>query len=284
MEQNDLYLFEMTSSEYGKSIDELMDKYCNDNYSLKSILGIDVYKYSQYKLKQQTLIPLIFNALYKQTIYDCMIYENFFFDKYKESDFIKNFIATGDGGFHIFDNPLQALIFSCIFHFNLKKFNTSESYPKIKEFIDEIDIRYTITYDKIFKYDNNFFGSAIINNSRILSKDKLNRFLLDENVVKWFNKEINSLENLQILNLQKFKKIDYFSKNDFSKESVFFKNNSAIKKLDLLKIGKVESKDSSLNIYNLHVQFIIFSIGENIDKKYNEYVVTIGNLNVSGIN
>ena len=83
----------------------------------KSILGIDIYKYSEYPEDEQIYVPVLFNSLYDITVGNCCNLEKFFFQDYCTStkEFKKNFISTGDGGFQIFDNPIQSLIFAAYF-------------------------------------------------------------------------------------------------------------------------------------------------------------------------
>ena len=91
----------------------------------KSVLGIDIYKYSEYPEIEQIYVPVLFNSLYKTTVQNCLHSEPYFFQKYgnKIGDFKEHFISTGDGGFQIFDNPIESIIFAGYFQFNVSRYN-----------------------------------------------------------------------------------------------------------------------------------------------------------------
>lgn len=254
----------------------------------KSVLGIDIYKYSEYPEIEQIYVPVLFNSLYKVTVQNCLSYEPYFFKKYgnKIDDFKEHFISTGDGGFQIFDNPIQSIIFAGYFQFNVSRFNSGSLSTTLNvnlfKIIGKIELRYAITYDKIYSYDNNFFGPAIISNARILAKDNLNRLLIDYPTVHWFNSTINTMENLMILKMSDFLKINYFKDYDEKEKSLLFNaSNKNIKTLDLLKIGTIKSKNTSLEIFNLRIQIGLFV--PTINRDYKGFLITLGNLNTKGI-
>ena len=148
--------------------------------------------------------------------------------------------------------------------------------------IGKIELRYAITYDKIYSYDNNFFGPAIIANARILAKDSLNRLLIDYPTIHWFSSTINTMENLMMLEKSDFLKIKYFRDYDEKEKSLLFKEkNKNIKTLDILKIGTIKSKNTSLEIFNLRIQMGL-SVPK-LNKDYKGFLVTLGNLNTKGI-
>ncbi len=253
----------------------------------KVILGIDIYRYSQYPLAEQTYIPVVFAELYKATIKDLIKGESFIFREYglKEIDFHKRFISAGDGGFQIFNNPLEAVIFAIYFQMNLKLFFSGSSMiahsQLLSKLIDSIDLRYAITSDLTYFYNSNYFGPGIINNARILSKDNLNRLLIDSNTIKWFNKNMSSVENLLVMDKKSFLTTDYFKSYDESLISLLFVNRNSFKSVDVLTIGSIMVKNTPLEIYNLHIQAIIsFKNQSNVSR---DFVVTLGNLNTAGI-
>ncbi|KOS06872.1 hypothetical protein AM493_13160 [Flavobacterium akiainvivens] len=276
--------------ELSKSLNEEQKQNLHKEYiENKSVLGIDIYKYSEYSEDIQVYVPVLFNSLYKITVENCSIGEKYFFQNYGStfSDFKENFISTGDGGFQIFDNPLQSLIFAIYFQLNVKRFNSGSLTGKLNinlfDIIGRIELRYATTYDKIYCYDKNFFGAAIINNSRILSKDNLNRLLTDYKSLQWFDQTINTIENLMIMKIENFYKISYFK--EFSKDhgSLLFgnPNSDKFKSFDILKIGTIISKNTSLDIYNLKIQVLISIKGEH--KDFKGFFITVGNLNTQGI-
>lgn len=253
----------------------------------KVILGIDIYRYSQYPLAEQTYIPVVFDQLYKATVTDLLKGEPFIFKEYglKEIDFEKRFISTGDGGFQIFNNPVEAVIFALYFQMNVKLFvsgsSTIEHSKLLNKLIDSIDLRYVVTSDLIYFFNSNYFGPGIINNARILAKDNLNRLLIDSNTIKWFTKNINSVENLLVMNKKAFTATDYFKSYNENLTSQLFNTNTSFKSVDVLTIGSIMAKNIPLEIYNLHIQAIVSVKSRHND--YNDFVVTLGNLNTAGI-
>ena len=142
-----------------------------------------------------------------------------------------------------------------------------------------------MTHDIIYKLDKNFFGPAIINNSRVLTKDSLNRFLLDENTFDWFLHKINGIENLQHVSIAQLQELAIFADykkttgdNQIYMDSEGFDFEKMIS-CDIQKIGNITAKQTNLSVYNLHLQYKGY-LGNG---KY-KTVISIGNLNTSGIN
>lgn len=263
-----------------------------DHVVRQSVLGIDIYQYSAYGHMEQTLIPFLFQSLFHTAIEQCLENHAYIFQNYTKERVKHNFISTGDGGFVIFDNPLQALIFACNFAVVLRIYNAFHYYPKLRKIIGGISCRYAITYDKVYSYEDNFYGRAIINNARILSKDNLNRCLIDEYVHRWFTTNIEGLENLQVITLQDIQNIYDFNENydvepyRDSKDAIFEDEptrRSGIINSDILKIGKIKSKNSELSIYNLHIQVSLRLINDDDTSQTKVVTVSLGNLNTSGI-
>jgi len=267
------------------SDNELMTVH-EDYLHQKTILGIDIYRYSQYPLTEQIYIPVLFETLYNATTKNLMSHEKFFFSRYKKTaDFKKDFISTGDGGFQIFDNPVEALIFALVFQMNVKRFvsgsNTVDFRKKLHKIISDIELRYAITFDTIYSYNSNFFGAGIINNARILSKDSLNRLLVDNNTINWFTNNLNSVENLVTIDKNSFVLTDSFKDYDTNLHSAIFDLGKSFKSVIASKIGSISAKETRLDIYNLYCQ-ALFQL--KIDKHdYNDFVITLGNINPSGI-
>ncbi len=235
----------------------------------------------------------MFNSIYSLTVLRCIKKETFFFSSYakNEDEFKSNFISTGDGGFQIFDNPLQSIIFGAYFELNVRRFNSGSYISNLNKnlfsIIDRIELRFCITYDKIYRYDENFFGTGIINNARILAKDNLNRLLIDVNTLRWFDHHLNTIENLTEMRQSDFVKLSLFKEYNIEDETVIFKDgedNQSIKSLDILKIGSIKSKNTNLDIYNLKIQFSVsYKKNKNFKKEYKTFAFTIGNLNTQGI-
>jgi hypothetical protein len=253
----------------------------------KAVLGIDIYEYSKYPLTEQIYVPVIFNKLYELTATNVSNQEQFLFASYgsKLSSYKKNFISTGDGGFQIFDNPLQAIVFAIYFQSNVKRFISGGSpepfLKKLHKVVQKIELRYAITHDYVYSYNNNFFGPSIINNARILFRDNLNRLLVDDNTINWFTETINSIENLLDMDRDNFLLTNFFKKYDKNLVSSLFESKGTFKSVDVLKIGHIDIKTTSLDIYNLHIQTLLKL--KIVKHDYKMYLLTLGNLNTKGI-
>lgn len=258
-----------------------------EHFSEKTVLGIDIYHYSQYKPLEQTLIPILFKIIFEQVSSLCILNSSYIFQKYKNAEtFNKLFINTGDGGFQIFDTPIHAIAYAINFQLVVRYYNSSRFYPKLRKIIGPLNLRYAMTTDKIYRLDRNFYGPAIINNDRVLSKDSLNRFLVDENTYDWFLQNINGIENLQLVSLKQINELDDFEEyvfnnedksNEIYPEEVGF-NFDKIITSDIQKIGNIETKSNKLSIYNLHLQY-----QGSLSDKNQMTIVSLGNLNTSGI-
>jgi len=275
----------------------------------KAVLGIDIYQYSQYEESKQIVIPFVFQQLLLRTFKVCLATEPFLFQKYKNETFEKSlasfldtFIDTGDGGFLVFDTPLHAVIFALYFEAILRNFNSRFIYMKLNSFVDSILLRYTITYDTIYRiatenitYFNNFYGSAIINCARIISKDRLNRCLIDAETNRWFLHNTNGVETLTCLPYDQLAKSKDFSDYSFSMEGDAIGSyclplertveQRGIHRVDVQKIGEIQAKTQVLSIFNLQMQFSYRLPFAGAEKRMdtNYFTATLGNLNTQGI-
>ncbi|MDA3883373.1 MAG: hypothetical protein PF481_08800 [Bacteroidales bacterium] len=267
---------------------EKLTSYVNYNtMTRKSVLGIDIYKYSSYEQFEQTLVPFLFKILFVETIEMCFRNHAFFFQKYTKTEIEEHYISTGDGGFMIFDTPLHSLIFACNFAIVLRTYNSFHFYPKLRKIIGGASLRYAITYDTLYYFDTSHYGRAIINNARILSKDNLNRCIIDQNVYDWFTLNIDGLENLQVLTIDEMANIyDLQGSYDYeilkeSPDAIFGKKASrdyGILNSDVLKIGEIRSKESTLSVYNIHLQVAIKVERTSVKRMI---TISLGNLNTS---
>lgn len=217
-----------------------IENYFNDYIENKCVLGFDIYQYSQYPTLQQSLIPHLFKKLYDTTINNCLELDPNFFKEREKKDFIEYFIDSGDGGFQIFNNPFEAIIFAIYFQASIVRYNSNnDGTTALYNIIGEINLRYSLTFDKLYYYNKNYYGPAIINCARIMSKDKLNRFLLDKNAIIWFNQNINGIENLQSLTVEDIEETNIFGKFDI--ENFYSKKDTK---------KKIKEKKSKINIIN----------------------------------
>ncbi|MFC1604632.1 hypothetical protein ACFL5F_06355 [Planctomycetota bacterium] len=283
------------TDEEKKKIEELIkDKY--------PVLGFDIYRYSQYPKEKQPFLPHLFEKIYEQT-WD-LVTQNFeyIFQKYNsftnrsgELKLQDYYIDAGDGCFQIFESPIHAVIFALVFGTILQLYNSDRFMRELHSKIGNILVRYALTYDNIYRYDSkkkrNFFGIGIVNNARMLSKDKLNRFLIDENTFKWFLSSIAGIENMMSISLKDLKILKEFSSYDDEKmkrqnaligidnKRLYFEG---IKSVDVQKIGTIQEKKSEIDIYNLHLQATI-EYSSSLFKHGGVFTISVGNLNTSGL-
>lgn len=261
------------------------------SFARRSVLGIDIYRYGLYKHLEQVLIPPLFKILFEKAIRLCLENNQFIFQKYTKEKIENSFISTGDGGFVIFDTPMHSLFFAINFEMVVRAYNSYHLFPKLRNIIGSISLRYAISYDTIFHFDDNYYGSAIINNARILDKDTLNRCLIDQQAYDWFLISIDGLENLQILTLHEIANIydflDYERNLITEGENEIIDNNpsrrTGIINSDVLKVGHIQSKQTMINIYNLHLQITARIYSDRKVESKRIITVSLGNLNTSGI-
>ena len=221
----------------------------------------------------------------------CLRSNQFIFQKYTAQKIENSFISTGDGGFLIMDSPMHSIVFAINFEIVVRAYNSYHLFPKLRNIIGGISLRYAITYDTLFTFDNNFYGSGIINNSRILEKDNLNRCLLDENSHNWFLTNIDGLENLQVYTIEDVANIyhfqDYDRKYITNGENEIFSNEysryKGIINADILKIGQIRAKEMNLNIFNLHLQVSLDISSDTAKSQKRIITISLGNLNTTGI-
>lgn len=258
--------------------------------SQKAVLGFDIYQYSQYEPEQQNLVPFLFELLFNEAKRQVLEAENTFFEA---TSIDRKFISTGDGGFQIFDNPLQAVVFNTQFHAILLCYNSSRFYPKLRTFVGPIYLRTCVTYGQVFDYNDNHYGQAIILNARILSKDKLNRFLVDDSTHLWFLRKMNGIENITEITVERLmvalglsgapRVSTYFSPAATRHLVTANPTMSKYRSCHSQKIGTVHAKKLPLSIYNVEIQLYAYLMDENDHSRGDGMVVTIGNSNSSGI-
>ncbi len=272
-----------------RDLNQLLDP---SEVTRKSVLGLDIFQYSSYGEFEQMLIPFLFRTMFDTTIDLCLENHPFIFQNYTRESIIKSFISTGDGGFLIFDTPLHSLLFACNYAIVLRIYNAFHFFPRLRKIIGGLSTRYAITYDKVYTYNRNFYGRAIINNSRMLSSDSLNRCLLDEHAHRWFTVNIDGIENLQVLTIEDVSHIYEFSSGydatliSTKKDHIFghtASRNEGIINSDILKIGKIRAKETDINIYNLHLQVSMSLVNDDDNRQKKTVTVSLGNLNTSGI-
>ncbi len=276
------------SSDLRESISNYIDYQA---ISRKSVLGIDMVQYSSYGNSEQTLLPFLFKTIFNKTIKQCLKYHPYIFQKYTAKHIQRNFVSTGDGGFLILDNPIHSLVFAANFAVILRAYNSYHFYPKLRDIVGQVVMRYAMTYDKIYAYESDYFGKGIINNSRIMAKDNLNRCMIDENTHNWFITNMDGEENLQIVTLDDIANIYEFEQNydpglKELGDEIFEENYSrkyGIINSDILQFGTIKSKQTEISIYNLHIQITLRLRDDENPEKNRLITVSLGNLNTIGI-
>jgi len=321
-----------------REIDDLLSKKCKKEFSELAVIGIDIYKYSKYSGFRQVLIPPLFDMLYMETVKHCSLCELFLFqnevafttqgnkavvdEKKTYKNFYKDYISTGDGCYQIFSTPVHALLFAIYFQYNVNKYNAYESYPELRDYVGDLCVRYALTYGDVYRYSNgivsSLYGNPIIGNSRVLGKDKLNRFLIDDRVVEWFQRRMFGIENINKYNVRMLKEeVNPFCSVQYEKVPICDDDNDgicverspgesfspslilwggtagdrltklvvpAIKTCTALKIGNMESKGDMLHLYSFYME-VELSFGKKDGEimKFLPWRATLGNLNTSGL-
>jgi len=274
-----------------KKKQEEIEEFSKSNFLSQSkkmaVLGLDIFKYSEYEPNRQNLVPFIFDMIFNKTLNDIKKEEKAFF---KDIDIIgeNKFISTGDGGFILFDTPLHAIIFNLRFFAVLHLFNTGHLFPELSRYIGKIVIRSAITRDMVFKFNEKYYGKAIIDNSRILSRDRLDRFAISENVYDHFIKFFNGIENLPNLRIKDIYDAYEEGKRDYNIDvyaaTQFFnqdRNTDLIKSIHVQKIERLISKNTELTFYNIEVQFFIDMYNDENETEKISFILSVGNLNAN---
>jgi len=264
-----------------------LDDYFTEREQDKAVLGIDIYRYSQLDNSRQRIVPMLFEFMYKLAAGFCTDQERFMFH---DQPFLERFIPTGDGGFQMLDTPLHGLVFAIYFQLAVETYNSFFAFPRLRAWLGPLTLRYALTLGTVFRQENNFFGSAIISNARILAKDSLNRFLIDGACVDWFRRHIINIETLlSIVASDVCRMPGYVAcEEPYLDRSLVFGGDEgdrqrAIRTVQMQKIGAISSKQTTLDVYNLYIQ-VFFSRLATEAFGNRLMVVTVGNLNTSGVN
>ncbi|WP_016755330.1 hypothetical protein [Leptospira santarosai] len=252
---------------------------------------------SQYKNPDQFFVPFVFYSTFQNTVTGILKHEKFIFQNYQYTDLAKErFIPTEDGGFVIFENPLEAILFALYFETYLREYNSDKSHNKIFEYLGPLKVRYGICHDDVYMIKNqeNYFGTGIINCARMMSKDKLDRCLIDESTYNWFLSHFNGLESLRhipydhLVTMKALKDLKAISdQKGYEYKSYAFPNREnklepGIDVIMVMKVGTIQVKSNSISIYNLFMQMPYVYHNEE-DKIINYVVASLGNNNAEGL-
>jgi hypothetical protein len=270
---------ELVSDVYDGPIDERIINFSKNHIKQenKAILGLDIFKYSEFDEEKQTLIPFIFDILLDGGFLYASKAEPSLFQGI--NNIRENYVSTGDGGFLIFPSPVHALVFNLYFFAALHIFNSGHFASKLSQYVGNLTIRSVITFDKVFNYENNWYGKGIIKNARILSKDKLNRFIIDKETYDYFMRNFNGIETLSIVDKKIFIKVMNF---DEEFHSILFdgRYKDLLKNIHVQKIEDTLAKSTKLNIFNIEIQFNAIS---TLNDQTISYIFTVGNSNAINI-
>lgn len=251
-----------------------------------AVLGIDIYRYSKFEGSRQRLVPILFRWLTGFAVATCKSSEPYLFQR---DQFRDRFVSTGDGGFLIFDTPLHALVFGVYFQLVLTAYNSYSHFPRLRRFLGPVTLRYALTFDLLAHIDDNYYGRAVINNARMMSRDTLNRFLADEPTVGWFFERLGTIESLMVIDNNELAKIGDFETYSIENVSTTLLfppriggTYRAIRNMNVQKIGIISAKDQEYDVYNLHLQVALKRFSEASKREW-PVVVTLGNLNPSGL-
>ena len=272
-------------------------KNIKDRKKCYAVLGLDVYQYSQHSRAFLDFVPPIFDLFFRLSIKLCLTLEPWLFP-IKEEEFLFRAKHTGDGGLVLFDSPIHALVFNVYFHFCNALMNAGLIYQKITAFfeqsrkdnsnskgglgeepvaVERIVFRSAMAQGVCYDYNPTqrnkmYFGDAYLNCARVLSKDNLDRFLIDQTVRDFFVHWFQGIENLpecdpELFRRQMMEWQKATSKNPHqmgkgglhsflfqSTNHPFHPNNNAFVEGRSIKLGKTRSKLTLLDIYNLEVK------------------------------
>ena len=260
----------------------LNDYFLRDRETTRAVLGVDIYRYSHYQAQLQRLIPIIFRILYDSCVSDMLERESLLFRGSAE-ELRRNFISTGDGGFQVLPSPLHAIAFALYFEAHLHWFNSlKDGNVALRELVGPITLRWAITYDSLFRFDANFFGSAIISNARMLSRDRLNRCLAAENAMDWFRRRCGNLESIIGMDVANIHDVLSIPRQD-SGRSVLFQWPQPLRFIMVQKIGSTEAKGTALDVHSVFIQARIRHPSAESDGDLRNVVVALGNANSAGL-
>lgn len=263
------------------------------------VVGVDILGYSQYKFEQQAFIPVLFDLIFEEAITHLQRDEYLTFHGYSTERIKERFISTGDGGFLVLNNPWEGLVFSLTFASILHLYNSHSFYPGLRNALGPTRVRYCITHDCVYLYRKNYFGPGIITNSRIMSRDALDRCLIDENTLNWFLEKINGIESLCVLTISEIaRKLslnananldippderENYSWSGIAPLSLQNEKNPFILNLSTQKIGIITAKSQPFNVYNLFMQVARQYTDETDSAITDKFVINLGSLNTDGL-
>lgn len=245
----------------------------------KTVVGVDLFEYSKMDELKQFFVPFIINSIFNYALDEISEDEDLIFMKSDISEIRRSKIDTGDGFFVILNNPVEAFVFLIHFCAQFETLQSRNSATGLMEICHSFFFRYSISTGPVYEYEGKKYGEAIINCSRIMSLDKLNRFLIDDATFFWFYDNANGLDTMRTNSRTEIVKYNNTKFNSEGKSMVFNigKNDNSIKTLITQKIGTMQSKNDILDIYNVYLQVHVLLM----KKEPVDLIVSIGNLNVS---
>jgi hypothetical protein len=265
---------------------------------IATVVGIDIYRYSQLPTERQMFVPHLFDEIYDETWHLIRQKFAYLFQEYGQLmqsgsfvDYKSHFIGTGDGGYQILPTPMHGIVFIMTLAAILRFYNSDRFMRKLHARIGNIEVRYALTYDEVYRFKGSLYGSGIIGNARMLGKDRSDRCLIDQHTFGWFLKSTIGIENLMSWSLEDMEAIPDFVAYD--KALIKTAHNALIgskadnlekegfKSVIVQKIGRLRQKQSLIDIYNLHLQAVVHY--QNLFGHEAMETVSVGNLNITGL-
>jgi hypothetical protein len=255
------------------------------------VIGFDIYRYASLALDRQAFVPIVIDEIVNYSIhvmrqsYD-YVFQRMDWDRYSELS-----IGTGDGRYYFVDTPLHGLLHVLMIASILRMYNSYHFLRELRAQVGQITARFAITYDSLYRYKSDVFGTAIVQNARLLSRDRLNRLLIDDHTHDWFMENIGGLEALMTLTLKDLSSINPFLLYDQKKmdgqnalipKEALVSSREGIKAVDVLKVGEISQKEQTLDVYSVHIQAAIL-YKHLLMQESALHTLTVGNLNTAGI-
>jgi hypothetical protein len=259
--------------------------------SRSAVLGFDIYRYSSFEQTRQPFVPVVVDEVVNYALH--LLDQNYkYLSQFDDSkELRKHFIDTGDGGYFVLQTPLHAIALVMMVAAVFQMYNSYHFIPALREQVGPVSMRYALAFGNVYRLRGRLYGEAIITCARLLSRDRLNRFLIDAHSHDWFVRNIAGMERLLILGLNELSTLPDFENYDnemLSRQNALIASEylqprfEGFRSIDVQKIGSIRQKEQDIDAYNVHMQAVIQYVGffRNHSRLF---AVTVGNLNAAGI-
>jgi hypothetical protein len=254
---------------------------CEEQKKIMTIVGVDLYQYSQMEPLKQFVAPFFISQLFENTLIVLQSFEKMFFSEEEIAAIKDSLIDTGDGFYLVLKNPLKAMIFLAYFCSQIEAATSRIVASTLMKLYDDFIFRYSITTGEVFKIGKKYYGDAITKCARIIALDKLNRFLIDRITYRWFYENANGIDALRVHRRSDI--VGYGNGELYASQmsGLFPQDNVGFPPINALisqKIGEIQSKQTPLDIFNVYIQW---NMGFPGNRRVTPFSVSIGNLNVN---